>query len=244
MSAPRSLPSSSPFAYDDGSADPALAAVLADHAAGRAGVADVLTALTGTRLLVAILPHGREAAPTDEATRAAYDPAASQAAVIGIAAGDGRAAMPVFTSVAALAAWRADARPVPTPAAQAAAGALAEGWQLLVLDPAGPVTVRLGRPAVMALAHGEQWRPAVRDGVVDDEVATAVGSALAGIDALAGCGVAPGERGEVAVEIAVLPGLDRAGLDAVVARVNEALAADATVAERVDSLELRVRPAG
>ncbi len=244
MSAPRPLPPSSPFARDDGSADPALAAVLADHAAGRVGVAEVVAALPGTRLLVAILPHGREAAPTDEESRAAYDPAASQAAVIGIAAGDGRAAMPVFTSVAALTAWRAEARPVPTPAAQAAQGALTEGWQLLVLDPAGPVTVRLPRPAVVALAQGGRWRPAVRAGVVDDEVAAAVGSALAAIDALAGCAVAPGEHGEVAVEIAVRPGLDRPALDALVARVNQALAGDATIADRVDSLELRVRPAG
>jgi hypothetical protein len=244
VSTPHALPPSSPFAHDDGSADPALTAVLADHAAGRAGVDDVLAALAGARLLVAILPHGRESAPVDEASRAAYDPAASRAAVIGIAAGDGRAAMPVFTSVAALTAWRADARPVPTPAAQAAQGALAEGWQLLVLDPAGPVTVRLPRPAVVALAAGAQWRPAVSEGAVDDEVAAAVGAALTGIPALAGWRVAPGEQGEVLVELAVRPGLDRPGLEALVGRVNDALAADRTVAERVDSLELRVVPAG
>lgn len=242
----RALSAASPYAADDGSADPALTAVLAEHAAGRADVPAVLAALAGTRLLVPILPHGREVAPTDDASRAAYDPAAREAsaAVIGIATGDGRAAMPVFTSVAALAAWRADARPVPTPAAQAAHGALAQGWPVLVLDPAGPVPVRLPRPAVVALAQGAAWRPAVASGAVDDEVAAAVAAALAGIGGVAGCRVLPGERAEVAVELAVRPGLDRPGLEAVVGRVNEALAADATVADRVDSLELRVRPAG
>jgi hypothetical protein len=244
MSSPKPLPQTSPFARDDGSADPALAAVLAEHAAGRASVADVLAALAGTRVLVAILPHGREQAPVDEASRAAYDATKSQAAVIGIDAGDGRAAMPVFTSVAALTAWRGDARPVPTPAGQAAHGALAEGWQMLVLDPAGPVTVRLPRPAVIALAEGGQWRPAVRDGAIDDEVAAAIASSLAGIDELEGCSVEPGERGEVAVELWIRAGLDRGGLEAVVASVNDALAADDTVAARVDSLELRVRSAG
>ncbi len=244
MSTPRALPPTSPFAHDDGTADPAVTAVLAEHAAGRADVADVLTVLAEARLLVAILPHGREQAPTDEASRAAYDPGASGAAVVGVAAGDGRAAMPVFSSVAALAAWRADARPVPTPARQAAQGALAEGWPVLVLDPAGPVTVRLPRPAVVALAEGGRWRPAVRDGAVDGEVVAAVATALAGIDALAGCDVVPGGRGEVAIELAVRAGLDRAGLEGVVARVNDALAADPTVAGRVDSLELRLRPAG
>lgn len=244
MSASRGLPPTSPFARDDGSADPVLAGVLAAHTAGRASVGDVVAALAGARVLVAILPHGRDAVPADVAARAAYEPAASRAAVIGMAAGDGRAAMPVFTSVAALAAWRADARPVPTAAAQAARGALAEGWQVVVLDPAGPAPVRLPRPAVVALAQGTAWRPAVRDGTVDDEVAAAIVSALTGIEALGACGIVPGARGEVAVELAVRPGLDRAGLEAVVARVNQALAGDEIVATRVDSLELRLRPAG
>lgn len=241
----RALPGPSPFAGDDGSSDPALSAVLVEHAAGRAGVPAVLDALVGTRVLVPILPHGREAAPIDEASRAAYDLVSREAsaAVIGVATGDGRVAMPVFSSVAALAAWRTDARPVPTPVARAAQGALAEGWSVLVLDPAGPVPVRLPRPAVVALAQGGTWRPAVASGAVDDQVADAVTAALAGIGEVAGCRVAPGEQAELAVELAVRPGLDRPGLEEVVARVNAALAADATVAMRVDSLELRVRPA-
>lgn len=234
----RVLPTSSPYAADDGSADPALAAVLAEHAAGRASVADVLAALAGTRVLVAILPHGREITPEQEAVGVT-----GQASVIGFGTDDGRAAMPVFTSVTALAAWRSDARPVPTPVAQAAHGAVAENWPLLVLDPAGPVTVRLPRPAVLALADGRTWRPAVADGAVDDEVTAAVAATLGGIDEVAGCRLVPGEQAEVAIELALRPGLDRAALDAVVARVNEALAADAVVAERVDSIELRLRTA-
>jgi hypothetical protein len=245
VSAPRALPPSSPFAADDGSADPALAVVLAEHSAGRASVAEVVQALAGTRVLVPILPHGREGAPRDAASRATYDPAAGQAsaAVIGIATGDGRGAMPVFSSLAALHAWRTDTRPVPTPAAQAARGALAEGWPVLVLDPGGPVPVRVPRPGVVALAQGTAWRPAVAGGVVDDEVAAAVAAALAGVAGVARCRVGPGDRAEVTIELAVRAGLDRAALQEVVARVNAALAADATVADRVDSLELRVLPA-
>jgi len=53
----------------------------------------------------------------------------------------------------------------------------------------------------------------------------------------------PGRRAEVAVVLDLTPGLDRARLDAVLARVNEALAADDTVAARVDSLELRLTTA-
>jgi hypothetical protein len=39
----------------------------------------------------------------------------------------------------------------------------------------------------------------------------------------------------------LVAGLDRPGLDRVLARVNDALAADETVANRVDGLELRLR---
>jgi hypothetical protein len=41
--------------------------------------------------------------------------------------------------------------------------------------------------------------------------------------------------------LALVPGLDRRALDALLARVNAALAADETVTARVDSLELRLR---
>lgn len=242
----RALPPASPFAHDDGSADPGLATVLAEHAAGRAEVADVLGTLAGTRVLVPVLPHGRASAPRDAAAAVSYDPASREAAaaVVAVPTGDGRAAMPVFTSVAALAAWRTDVRPAPAPAPQAADAALAAGWQVLLLDPGGPVPVRLPRPAVVALARGVPWRPAVRDGAVDDEVAAAIRTALAGERGLAGVGVEPGERAEVVVVLSVPPGLDRPALDALVGRVNEALAGDETVAGRVDSLELRLRAAG
>src|SRR3712207_9524150 len=84
--------------------------------------------------------------------------------------------MPVFTSVDAMRAWHPEARPVPSDAGRAALSAVGEGWEVLVVDPAGPVTAVLPRPAVWALAQGRPWRPAVRDGVVDDEVRAAVRS--------------------------------------------------------------------
>ena len=52
---------------------------------------------------------------------------------------DGRHALPVFTSYDALRAWRADARPVPMPGEQAIAAAIAEGYDAVVLDVAGPI---------------------------------------------------------------------------------------------------------
>jgi hypothetical protein len=50
----------------------------------------------------------------------------------------------------------------------------------------------------------------------------------------------PGLTAEVAVVLRLDPGLDRVGLDAVLAAVNARLGASDVVGERVDSLELRI----
>lgn len=174
----RELPPTSAFSGDDGSADPALQAVLTAHAAGDAGVPEVVAALAGTRVLVPVLAEA-EATETVEVARHAHtvDRQAS-AGIVALQAPDGRTALPVFSSVAAMTAWRADARPVPSEIARAALSAVEEGWELLVLDPGGPVTVLVPRPAVWALAQQVDWRPAVTGGGDDRSVVPEVRDAV------------------------------------------------------------------
>lgn len=272
----RELPPTSPFAGDDGSADPAVAAALAALGAGHGPVADVVAALTGTRVLVPVLAELDSAGTVEVGGHAHTVEKEASAGIVALRAPDGRTALPVFSSVAAMTAWRRDARPVPTEVARAALSAVQEGWELLVLDPGGPVTVLLPRPAVWALAQQQPWRPAVTGtgdaAVVDPEVASAVRAAV--LDAAGGSGARgaddagegrptrgwwrrrptptpagplrdvaalPGGRAEVAVELTLVPGLDRAAVDALVRRVGEALGADETVTQRVDSVEVRLR---
>jgi len=232
---PKELPRTSAFAQDDGAPDPVLVAVLARHTAGEADLPDVVAALVGTRVLVPVLAH--EGGPTGHEDRE------GSTAVVALRVPDGRTALPVFTGVPALTAWHAEARPVPAEIARAAASALAEGWQVLVVDPAGPVTVVIPRPAVQALAIGLPWEPAVRAGVVRPDVAEAVGRTLAGVVHLRSVRVEPGRRSELAVVLGLAPGLDRAALSAVVDEVNTRLGADPMVAQ-ADSLELRPVTAG
>lgn len=170
----RELPPTSAFAGDDGSADPGLAAVLADHAEGRAGVPEVVAALAGTRVLVPVLA---EAEATEVVHGHTVDREAS-AGIVALQAPDGRTALPVFSSVAAMTAWRADARPVPSEIARAALSAVEEGWELLVLDPGGPVTVLVPRPAVWALAQQTDWAPAVTGTGAERTVAADVRDAV------------------------------------------------------------------
>lgn len=240
---PRELPPSSPFAGDDGSADPELADVLARHGAGDASLADVVAALAPTRVLVPVLAELEAAGVVEHDGHAHTVDKEASAGIVALRTPDGRTALPVFTGVDAMTRWRPEARPVPTAVPRAALSAVAEGWEVLVLDPAGPVTVVLPRTAVYALAQGQQWRPAVRDGVVDDDVRAAVAAALADVRLVVAADAVPGTRAEVAVRLALPPGLDRVGLERVLAQVNDALAHHPVVAARVDSLELRVRAA-
>ncbi|GCD19887.1 hypothetical protein CTKZ_14490 [Cellulomonas algicola] len=243
MSTGRALPPSSPFAGDDGSADPRVAVALSAYGRGDGTVAGVVDALAGTRVLVPVLAELEAADVVVHDGHAHTVDKEASAGIVALRTPDGRTALPVFTSVAAMTAWRADARPVPTDAARAALSAVDEGWEVLVVDAGGPVTVLLPRTAVWALAQGKAWHPAVVDGTVDRDVAGAVRRALAPVRDVVESSAQPGTRAEVAVVLGLVPGLDRARLDAALAQVNAALAADETVTSRVDSLELRVRAA-
>ncbi|WP_043109303.1 SseB family protein [Paraoerskovia marina] len=232
----RQMPPSSGFAGDDGSADPALAAALSAHAAADGSLSDVVSALADARLLVPVLA---EAEVTEEGEHGTVDREASSG-VVALETPDGRRALPVFSSVESMARWRKDARPVPVESARAAQSAVSEGWSVLVVDPAGPHTALLPRPAVWAIGQGKAWEPAVVDGVVQAEVAEAIVAAVGGIEHVAGVRAEPGRSAEVAVVLAIHAGLDRQGLDRVLGQVNAALARKSVIAERVDSLELRV----
>jgi len=240
----RELPPSSPFAGDDGRADPAVEAALTSYGAGTGSLADVVRALAGTRVLVPVLAELEDAdVVVHDGHEHTVDKEAS-AGIVALRTPDGRTALPVFTSVAAMSAWRSDARPVPSDVARAALSVVSEGWDVVVVDPGGPVTALVPRPAVWALAQQLPWAPAVVDGHVDDDVDRAVRAALAPVAGVVETATVPGTRAEVAVVLGLVPGLDQTRLDAVLAEVNAALAADETIATRVDSVELRLRAAG
>jgi hypothetical protein len=243
----RSIQSTSQFAGDDGSADPELAALLEGYAGGRAPLADVVARLAATRVLVPVLAEAEAVGTVEHEGAELHVDKEASAGVVALQAPDGRRALPVFTSVDAMRAWRADARPVPVEAPRAALSAVSEDWSLLVVDPGGPVTVLVPRPAVWALAQGRPWRPALEptaDGlVVAPEVASAVADAAAPVQHVVRAHAEPGRKAEVAVVLALDPGLDRAGLDRVLGQVNARLGASKVVSERVDSLELRIAAA-
>lgn len=222
----RTLPAGD-FAGDDGAADPRLiAALTADVADDQA----VVRAIASARMLVPIVAvQGNEPA-SDQA---------SDMALVTLTGPDGKRALPVFSSIATLAAWDATARPVPVQAGRAAVSAVAEGCDLMVLDPAGPVTYVVSRPALWALGAGRDWRPAHEDG----EVLAAIEGAVAAEPDVVTFGAVPGQSAQLQVTLMVREGLAAEPVRAVAQRVADALQASDVVRERVDGLELRVQTA-
>ncbi len=148
----RSIPDPG-FAGDDGSADPGLAAALAAYAADPRRHLEVFLALQHARLLVPVLarPADAEVDSTGQVREKTSD---VEMATVLVTGRDGRQAMLGFTSVERLAAWRADARPVPVAAPLVARSALQEGAAALLVDLAGPTTYVVQGDLLEGLAHG------------------------------------------------------------------------------------------
>ncbi len=227
------------FADDDGSADARLAQALIRHSRGKAPLTDVVDALAYARVLIPVMASGEQRIV---GAHGLEQDAVASTGVVAVEMADGRTALPVFTDVDAMKAWSERARPIPAEGPRAALAAINEEWSTLVVNP-GMETVLIPRPAVWALGQGEPWRPAVRDGVVADDVREAVVEAVSVDDALISAEAVAGRSAEVAVVLRLVAGLTQPEVDAVVRRVQHQLAQSAVVAQRVDSLELRLATA-
>ena len=126
------------FAADDGSCPPLLARALS------VGVPiAVAAAVAQERLLVPVVRAPEGALVTDDAD--ACGTGEAMASVTFIAA-DGRRALLAFSSMDAMLAWDAQARPMPQAGSAVAASVVAGGLDALVLDIASPHRVALQGP--------------------------------------------------------------------------------------------------
>ncbi|MGO1226617.1 MAG: SseB family protein [Brachybacterium sp.] len=227
----------SPFPADDGSAPAAVTAALAAHRAGQdPHRQELVSALAAARVLVPIMAVATETGTTAHGLTG--DNGADMA-MVSITAPDGTTVLPLFTSVAALAAWRTDARPVPVIAPQAAQAAVQEGCTALLLDPATPAAeggpVLLPRSVLWALAQGREWIPPHQDpelAEVLDRVASDSSDEVLALTARAG------ERAEVDLQLRLRPGLTAPAVRQAVDEVTARLGAEQLVAERISSLRL------
>ena len=119
------------YAGDDGSAPAGYLEAVEALAAGRSGRAAVVDALRGERLLVPLLAAAGETG-VDERGRTIDK--TQELSIVTVQGPDGAPILPMFSHVAAMQAWNAQARPVPTSTQRAAAAAL-DGPARVVVDP-------------------------------------------------------------------------------------------------------------
>ena len=224
---------------DDGSADPALLAALTEFSTGSDDQVPVVEAVRGARLLVPLLAHAGELGETPDGRTVDKT---QELSIATVRAPDGRAVLPAFSSVQTMSAWNPRARPVPAVGPRIALAAAGEQTELVVVDPTSPTEFVLRRAVLKALATGEPWTPPW----TDEALLAEFSSACEAEESVAAVALANGDptcrlQGpEVEVRLALKTGLDQDALAGVVRRLTSAWAASETIAERVDSMTLRL----
>ena len=228
------------FEHDDGAADPAVLRALEQRAAGPSVEqdAELMRRVRAARWIVPIVAapaeHSEVTGPTAQTS--------TDMALVTLAAPDGRRALPIFTSAAALSAWNPTARPVPVTASRAAQAAVAEGCEVLVVDVAGPTPTELRPSMVWALSQDRDWLPSH----LDPFVARSISRALEREDAVVGHAVGDGDPtagGVLRVALRLVPGLAQREVQSLATRIAERLATDGEFRARVDELTFALSPA-
>ena len=224
--------SSTGFDGDAGTADPEVLESLAARAAEPSVEHDVplMRRVASARWIVPIVaaPHAGEVGGLGVER-------STDMAAVTLTAPDGRRALPIFTSAAALAAWDPTARPVPVTAARAAQAAVAEGCAVVVIDVGSTTPTELRPSMVWALSQGVEWAPAHLDPFVAESVSGAVEPEPSVVEHRVVEGDPPGS-GVLRVVLGLVPGLRQADVEALATRIAERLATDGEFRARVDEL--------
>ncbi|HQI65754.1 MAG TPA: SseB family protein [Rhodoglobus sp.] len=228
-----------PAADDDGSAPEPLMAAIGRFRAGEGSEAEVVDAVRESRLLVALVA---ELGDTGVSPLGHTVDKSQELSIVTVAGPDGRSVLPAFSSVTAMSAWNPKARPVPAAGTRVALAAASESTELVVLDPTSDTEFAIRRPALWAIAQSVSWIPSY----LDPDVLRAFMDAAAPEPTVLAVTLAPGDPAarlagpELVVRLALIEGLDRASLDAVIARLQGRWAASEIITTRVDSLRVQL----
>ena len=237
-----------PNAGDDGSAPPVLMAALAAFVATpsdspervRAHIA-VIDAIRQSRFLIPLVAEAGDLGVT--AAGLTVDKT-QELAIVTVEGPGERRVLPVFSSVTAMALWRADARPVPADGVRVALAAAGDGAQWVVIDPGSPTEFVVRRPTIDAIAQTMDWVPSHSDPLVVEafERTVATQSAVRRVTLRSGDSDSRGQGDEVTVELALAPELDQQDLIIIVNALADLWAQEQTISDRVDSLRVQLIP--
>lgn len=246
--------SPNPFAGDSGEADSSLRAALAvfqelldREPQGRTQLelatawSECIEALGAARVLSPLIAEAGDYGVTETG---ALVEKTQELSVPHLEGPDGRAVVPVFSDVAAMALWNSQARPIPVEGARAALAAASDGLTL-VLDPGSPGTRVFRRSALEAAATGNPYVAPW----VDEHVRSSLAAALARHPEIVVHRVVCGDPTqtlagpEIVVVLGLVPGLAHDAVAAMVAEISARWADDPVIAERCDGVGVKVLPA-
>ena len=240
---------SNPFHGDTGEVDPTLDTALmsfqhalrgSDPEAINPAFAAVVRALHTARLLVPLIA---EAGSYGVGEGGKVVEKSQELSIPHVEGPDGRPVAPVFTSLSALTAWKADARPIPVDGARVALATVADGLSLVVLDPGSPQSLVLRRTSLQAVATGEPYLSPLLDDAVRDALASGIEphrKAVSSFDFYSGDPTRTLQGPEVVVALAVLPGLTPQELTNLLANISGSWSENSVLAARVDGLGIKV----
>jgi hypothetical protein len=230
------------FAGDDGTANPALIEAITKLQAGEGSQESVIDAIRDSRLLIPLLANLGEAG---EGAHGQTVDKSADLSIVTVETPDQQNGLPVFSSVAAMAAWNKDARPVPHSAVKAALAAAAEGNTRMVLDAGSPTEFVVRRPVIEAIAKGEIWiHPAT-----DQDVLNAFGGAINTFDEFAGWSLAIGdplsrlESAEVELTLELARSFTQEEFAELMKNVAARISESELIALKVDSLRVKLASA-
>lgn len=236
---------SNAHADDDGRAPEGLVAALARFHSGDGGQGDVVAEFGRSRLLIPLLAELGDSSTAPTTGLGAHGltvDTSQELSIVTVEGPDGRRVLPVFSSVEAMSRWNPLARPVPADGVRVALAAADDGTDLVVLDPGSAAEFVLRRPAVWAVAQSQPWHPSFDSAEVDAAFQRSIATELA----VLGVELSPGDPEarlagpELVVRLALVGGLTKVDLDAVLQRLAARWAADDAIATLVDSLTVRL----
>jgi hypothetical protein len=224
---------------DDGSAPPKLLEALKRFRTRELGEAEVVDEVRVSRLLIPLVAH---AGDVGTAPSGHLVDKTQELSIITVAGPDGRSVLPAFTSVESMARWNPTARPIPADGIRVALAAASEGTDLVVLDATSDTEFAIRRPALWAIAQGAPWQPSY----LDEQVLAEFMTAADGEDAIVAIQLAPGDADarlagpELLVQLSLVEGLNEIDLAELLGREQVQWSASEIIAQRVDSMTVKL----
>ena len=227
-----------PHAGDDGTTPEAVATALLAFRDGSGTLTDLAAALADSRALIPLVTH---AGDDFDADHPVMEDKVQELAVVTLAGPNGEKVFPAFTSVDAMRAWNADARPIPIELRRVCLAAAGEGADRVVVNP-GTDQIVIRRPLVWTIAQGQPIVMPWESVELLEELRRAFAGVehLQGITIAAGDPTASGNGPHVRLVISLPGGLPEDAVKTLLAEVHKRAAATEMLVNAVDSVEIQL----